>query len=106
MKARLTKAEFHNAMERFVERYKKSEEWIEKFNDVFPGAFDYIYENNFSEIAIDFLKYIMHDTAEWIEYFIYEKNCKWFEYEVDGETIYVKSYDDLYDLIVGDEMNE
>ena len=48
----------------------------------------------------------MHDTAEWIEYFIYEKNCKWFEYEVDGETIYVKSYDDLYDLIVGDEMNE
>ena len=106
MKARLTKAEFHNIMERLIKKYKKSEEWADKVNDVFPGAFENIYENNFLDIIISFLIYIMHDTNEWIEYFIYEKNCEWFEYEINGKTIYVKSYDDLYNLIVGDDVNE
>ena len=50
--------------------------------------------------------YIMHDTNEWIEYFLYEKNCEWFECEINGKTMYMKSYDDLYDLIVGDDVNE
>ena len=48
----------------------------------------------------------MNDTNKWIKYFLYEKNCEWFEYEIDGETMCVKSYDDLYDLIVGDDVNE
>ena len=43
MKARLTKAEFHNIMERLIKKYKKSEEWADKVNDVFPGAFENIY---------------------------------------------------------------
>ena len=41
--ARLTKAEFHNIMERLIKKYKKSEEWADKVNDVFPGAFENIY---------------------------------------------------------------
>lgn len=102
MKARLTKAEFHNAMERLVDKYKKSEEWINKINDIFPGAFQSFYEHNFFDIIIEFLVYIVQDTNKWIEYFFYEKKCKWFEYEVDGEIKYVKSYEDLYDLIVGE----
>ena len=106
MKARLTKAEFHNIMERLIKKYKKSEEWADKVNDVFLGAFENIYENNFLDIIISFLMYIMHDTNEWIEYFLYEKNCEWFECEINGRTMYVKSYDDLYDLIVGDDVNE
>ena len=106
MKVRLTKAEFHNAMERLVNKYNESEEWIDKVDEVFSGAIQSIYEHNFLEIAVDFLRYIMHDTNEWIEYFLYEKKCEWFEYEVDGETMYVKSYDALYDLIVGDGTNE
>lgn len=102
MKARLTKAEFHDVMERLVKRYKESEEWIDKVNDIFPDVFQNFYEHNFFDIIIGFLIYIIQDTNKWIEYFFYEKKCEWFEYEVDGETMYVKSYDDLYDLIVGE----
>lgn len=102
MKARLTKAEFHDVMERLVKRYKESEEWIDKVNYVFPGAFKSIYEHDYLDIIIGFLIYIIQDTNKWIEYFFYEKKCKWFEYEVDGEIKYVKSYEDLYDLIVGE----
>ena len=59
MKARLTKAEFHNIMERLIKKYKKSEEWADKVNDVFPGAFENIYENNFLDIIISFLMFIL-----------------------------------------------
>lgn len=106
MKARLTKAEFHNIMERFIEKYKRSEEWIDKVDAAFPRSFETIYENDFLEIVIDILEQIVNDTNKWIKYFLYEKNCEWFEYEINGETMYVKSYDDLYDLIVGDDVNE
>ena len=99
----MTKNLFIEIMNRFIEKRKENEEWLDKVQDCFYGAWEPILNHNYEDLFVETLTIVMDDVDKWIFYFIYEKNCEWFDYEDGGETKTVDSFDKLYDLIVGKE---
>lgn len=99
----ITKFLFIEIMKRFIKTRKENEEWLNKVQDCFYGAWEPILNHNYEDIFVESLIAIMDDVDEWISYFIYEKDCQWFDYEDGGETKRIESFGELYDLIVGKE---
>ena len=97
---RCSKDEFVKNMAELVEQYKNLDEWIDGLERCLPGAFESIMEHSFLDYAISLLGTMVGDKYNWIEYYFFERDLEWFEYKKDGETYEVKSYEDLYDLIV------
>lgn len=97
---RCSKDEFVKSMTELVEQYKNLDEWIDGLEKCLPGAFESIMEHSFFDYAISLLGTMVGDKYNWIEYYFFERDLEWFEYKKDGKTCEVKSYEDLYDLIV------
>ena len=91
---------FCKTMKNFVEKFTAVEEWIEKASDVFGGVYESLYEHSYESNIVNLIRELMEDEESWLDYFIYERKCEWFDIEEDGKTIWIDSYEKLYDLIV------
>lgn len=98
----LSKEKFIEVMNDFISDKMAADDWINDVEKCFGGAWEPILNHNFETNFVSLLSFIMNDTDGWIEYFIYERNCEWFEYVCNGETIFVNSLEKLYNLIVED----
>lgn len=96
------KEKFVDSMTRIVSEYDKLNKWVDKLETCFYRAGEDVYEHCFLGEAVELLSDLMDDKEEWINFFIYECDCKWFEYEVDGKTYSINGYEELYNLIVGE----
>lgn len=94
---------FETVMENFFSKRFENEAWLNDVESCFGGAWEIILNHNYEEQFIDLLTLVMDDKEDWIRYYIYERNCNWFEIEQDGETIFINSYEKLYHLICGEE---
>ena len=99
----MDKTTFITIMTCFMRKRKENEEWLDKVQDCFYGAWEPILNHNYEDLFVETLVAAMSDTDEWIPYFIYEKDCEWFDYEEGGETKTIDNFGKLYDLIVGKE---
>ena len=99
----LSKEKFVEIMEEFIDNKKAADRWIDKVEDCLGGAWEAILNYNFEINFINLLSLVMDDVEEWIEYFVYERNCEWFDCEIDGEERAIDNLEKLYDLIVEKE---
>lgn len=93
-------------VERFCEimtelrnRRERQLNFIDKLDEVFPSAFEPIYENFNDYFLISLVAEVMGDK-DILEYYFYEKDCKPFSISIDGKEIEINSDVMLYDYIV------
>lgn len=96
----MNKAEFVKVMTEYMKKREGNEAWLNDVEEVFGGAWETIVQHNYEELLINILTTVMNDTDEWIKYFIWERDGKWFTCEINGEDKEVHCFADLYDLIV------
>lgn len=94
---------FDKIMDKFLDKKCKNEMWLNEVERCLGPAWEPILAHNYEEDFIELLSLVMDDKGGWLAYFIYEKNCNWFEIEQDGDTIYIDSIEKLYHLISGEE---
>ena len=106
----LTYEQFDRYLSNFIVHRRHSEELLEQLEGIFPGAAETIYSHDYQSLFISLFSDVMEDKQEWIKYFIYERNCEWFEVYIAAgegtttereETIQIDSSLKLYDLITG-----
>lgn len=104
----ITKELFIKYMQRYQLERTQNEAWMDQVEGVFPCMVDTIYEHDYNALFLDFICDLMADGEGWLDYFIYEKQCQWFDIFVDennGETneeyrvIHIDSYEKLWRLI-------
>lgn len=107
----MTKELFIKYMGRFIFEREGNEDWMDEVNAVFHGGWEAIYEHSYIELFVDFMTDLMEDTEGWIRYFIFEKDCNWFDVwfqNDEGETtevdlvVHIDSLDKLWRLITDD----
>ena len=100
----ITKEMFIEIMTELVDRRNKLFEWVEKLDEVFPNAFESVFEHDFLEPYVKTLGKIMNDKENWLDCFIFENNCKPFTYRIGSgdytEEIMINTFEELFDLIV------
>lgn len=98
---------FRNCIEKFIHQREENEDWLDKVDAAFCGAWDSICEHSFEDLAFDYLSLMMEDKNDWLGYFIYEKRCEWFEVYIrededeEERVVQIDSFEKLYDLIKG-----
>ena len=99
----MTKKDFCECMEIIKKRDNACNQVLDKMYDLF-GDTDKMYDvlNVLPEIEI--LAIAMDDKNEWIDYYVYE--CNWNGKDrvkdSDGNEIPLETYEDLYEMIKGD----
>lgn len=96
----ITKEIFVKSMKKFVRTKEESDKMISNLYDTF-GVPDKLMRNsnNYEDTFLDLLKAAMNDRLEWLDYYVYERGCEWFEYHINNETVKVDSFEKLYELI-------
>lgn len=96
----ITKEIFVESMKKFVRTKEESDKMISNLYDTF-GVPDKLMRNsgNYEDTFLNLLKAAMNDRLEWLDYYVYERECEWFEYHINNETVKVDSFDKLYELI-------
>ena len=106
----LTYEQFDKYLCNFIVHREHSEELLNQLEDIFPGAAETFYSHDYQNLFISLFSDVMEDKQEWIKYFIYERNCKWFEIYITAgegttsereEVIQIDSSLKLYNLIIG-----
>ena len=106
----LTFEQFEKTMQSYLDQHRKNEEWIDKMNEVFAGAWESLYEHDYHTVFLDLFIEVMEDKDGWIPYFLYEVNGEEFDvylHDYEGtdkevETVVrIDSLRKLYDLITG-----
>ena len=92
----MSKTDFISVMEAYVAERKKNETWLNGVENIFNGAWEAISQHNYEDLFINTLIKLMNDDKNWITFFLFEKDGKWFSYE--GRDI--ACFGDLYDLIM------
>lgn len=96
----MTKEQFVSIMKEFVSRREDYMEWIDAVDNVLGGGWEKIMSNSFEDFVPRILKEVLNDTDDWINYFVYERNCHWFSYFPSyGNSVLIDNYEKLYDLI-------
>lgn len=95
-----TRERFCRLMNALRERIRKQEEFLNKLDDVFPNAFEAIYNNFSDEFMINLIAEIMNDTGGYLNYYFYECNCKPFFISINNKEIEINDDVMLYNLIV------
>lgn len=99
---RFDKETFVKIMSKLVDKYKSNEKWINDVDKCLSGALEDIIEHDYFSEVLELLTLMFDDKNEWIDYFIFECECNWFEYYVGQNKYTVNNYEELYDLIAGE----
>jgi len=98
----MTKKEFAKILSELV-AIKKDEKELNKAFKKFNPDWNYISFGRYETLVVDALKINMNDNADWIGYFLYERNCKFTKKTIitnkKGKKLPFENYDDLYNLI-------
>ena len=82
---------------------RKDVDALNKAFKKFEPDFNWISFGRFETLITDCLKEAMEDKEDWVGYYLYEMDCKFSKKSVgsykDGKKIYIRNYNDLYDLI-------
>lgn len=95
----MDKMMFIAVMNKFMKKREEREEWLNKLDEVFPNAWESILEKSYESLFVETLSAILNDNDNWLSYFLYDRDCKWFSYEDNGKEIEIDSFEKLYDLI-------
>ena len=98
----MTKEYFCSFMEKLTKEYLEKEKWIDNVCNLLDMSCETFYKYDFMPLLMDLFIEVLDDKYGWLEYFIFEKKCQWFEYEENGQICKVDSYEKLYNLIIGD----
>lgn len=100
----MSKEYFIKIMTEFIRNKRKFDAWYSKLEEVLHPAPDEIYGNSYQDDYIELISYMLNDENEWLEYFVYERDCNWFSYWTnETEEHKVNSLEELYDLITGEK---
>lgn len=98
----ITKNTFVHTMNRLQELDRKMSEVDAALQNLSPDFCSFYIPDVF-DLAIDILQEVMEDKDNWLGYFVYEndwlRNLKLGDVEVDGESVEIKSWADVYDFI-------
>jgi len=98
----MTKKEFTKILSELV-AIKKDEKELNKAFKKFNPDWNYISFGRYETLVVVTLSIAMKDKADWIGYFLYERNCKFTRKEIitdkKGKKLPFENYDDLYNLI-------
>ena len=98
----MTKKEFTKILSELV-AIKKDEKELNKAFKKFNPDWNYISFGRYETLVVDALKINMNDNADWIGYFLYERNYKFTKKTIitnkKGKKLPFENYDDLYNLI-------
>jgi len=98
----MTKQEFKKILSELV-AIKKDEDNLNEAFKRFEPDFNYISFGRYETIIVDILRLVMNDKADWVGYFLYERNGEFTNKKIitdkNGKKISFKNYTDLYDLI-------
>ena len=74
----ITKEIFVDAMKKFVRTKEESDKMISNLYDTF-GVPDKLMRNsgNYEDTFLNLLKAAMQDRLEWLDYYVYERECEW-----------------------------
>ena len=106
----LTYEQFEGYLSTFLSQRDESEKFCDKIEELFPGATETFYFLDYQELFLALFSDMVDDSEGWINYFVYEKNCKWFEVYISDnegtttereEVIQIDSPLKLYNLITG-----
>lgn len=97
----MTKQDFCECMELIKEQYDRCDKLNDGIYELFGGG-DKLWDTLNINTEIKIMSKAMGDKNEWIEYYIYE--CNWGSVDndvrIDGKSVSLKTYEDLYELIV------
>jgi len=98
----MNKKEFAKILSELV-AIKKDEKNLNKAFKKFNPDWNYISFGRYETLVVDTLSITMNDEAYWINYFLYERNCKFTKKTIitdaKGKKLPFENYDDLYNLI-------
>ena len=104
MKTNISKEWFVKTMTELLEKRKKCFEWLDNLEKVFPSSFESIFDWDCFETTIKLISELLNDKDEWLDYFVFEKNCEFFSYTQKlGDTeveVPVDTLEGLFDLIL------
>ena len=98
----MTKQEFKKILSELV-AIKKDEDNLNEAFVKFEPDWNWICFGRYETLVVDMLRLVMNDSADWIGYFLYERNCEFTNEHIvenkNGKKLPFRNYDDLYDLI-------
>lgn len=101
----MNKKQFSEIINRLLD-IKKDEDNLNIAFQKFEPEFNCISFSRYEILIVDMLKIAMNDKGEWIDYFMYERNCKFTEENIiqdkDGNNLPFRNIDNLYNLIKED----
>ena len=82
---------------------KKDEDNLNEAFKKFEPDFNFISFGRYETLVVKTLEIVMNDKADWIGYFLYERECKFTKKNIirdkNGKNLPFRNFDDLYNLI-------
>jgi hypothetical protein len=98
----MTKETFIELMKDFI-KIKEDEEELNKAFKNFEPDFNYISFGRYKRLFLKTIKEAMDDEYDWIDYFIYERDCKFTNKSIvrnkDGKNLPFRNFTNLWNLI-------
>lgn len=98
----MTKNDFAVSLNLLLQLKKDTDNLNNAFKKIEPD-FNYISFGRYESLVVKLLATLVGDKAGWIEYFLYERDCKFTKRNIitsrNGKNLPLRNVEDLYNLI-------